>query len=165
VRLAERVLSFAMAAILFAAMLIIVVDVTGRYLFARPLTGADDLIGIIMALAVFTGLPIVTARGQHVKVDFGIKNTPSGFRRVLDVVFAVIGAGVLALISYQTLALAGSMADFGDTSPMLKIPLAPVATALAVLALVAAVAQVARLLGFGAGDVPASSSNLPEYPE
>lgn len=44
-------------------------DVIGRRVFGRPVFGAHDLTEHLMALLVFTGLPLVTLAAMHLKVD------------------------------------------------------------------------------------------------
>ena len=44
-------------------------DVIGRRLFGAPIYGAHDITEHLMALVVFTGLPIVTIGGAHLTID------------------------------------------------------------------------------------------------
>lgn len=45
------------------------VDVLGRRLFNTPVFGANDLTEHLMAIIIFSGLPVLTARRAHLSVD------------------------------------------------------------------------------------------------
>lgn len=64
-RLVETVLVFLMAAMVALTF----TDVIGRRLFGHPVFGAHDLTEHLMALLVFTGLPLLTLAAMHLKVD------------------------------------------------------------------------------------------------
>jgi TRAP-type C4-dicarboxylate transport system permease small subunit len=139
-----RVLDLLLALALVLVLAVTVTDVAGRYLFSRPLRGADDLNGLGMALVVFLALPAVTSRRAHIRVDVLQPLFPTAVRRLLDAAFALVGAGVLGVVAWRLWATASDMGAFGDATPMIGIPLAPVGYALAALALAGAAVQ-ARL--------------------
>ena len=45
------------------------IDVFGRYAIGRPLQGAFEVSELAMGALIFTSLPLVTMRGQHVTID------------------------------------------------------------------------------------------------
>lgn len=108
----------AMVALTFA-------DVIGRRLFGHPVFGAHDLTEHLMALLVFTGLPVLTLAAMHLKVDL--------FERVLmqprfawwirTTVF--LTAAVFALLAWTLFGKAMSAASFSEVSQGLNIPRAP----------------------------------------
>ncbi len=63
-----RTLQLFTAFILFALMVITVLDVVGRYVLNAPLVGAFELTKLSMGLLVFSALPLVTARERHIVV-------------------------------------------------------------------------------------------------
>ena len=81
-------------------------DVIGRRLFGHPVFGAHDLTEHLMALLVFTGLPLLTLAAMHLKVD------------LFDTV-------VFALMAWTLLGKAIDAATYSEVSQGLNIPRAP----------------------------------------
>lgn len=54
---------------LFALMIMTFSDVMLRSLFNAPIEAATELTRIFMAIAVFSVLPVISARGEHIAVD------------------------------------------------------------------------------------------------
>lgn len=142
----ERALGWVLAIVLTASMTVIVIDVVGRYLFLSPLKGADDINSILIGLMVFTGLPLVTAREDHIRVDLFTARMGASWRGALSRVFAVVGATVLAVMAWKLWTTAAIFADFNDRTPMLRVPVAPFAYVMAALAAVSAALQLALAL-------------------
>ena len=70
-------LSCAMAAI-------VTVSVTGRYLFARPIPGDYDIVGILCGCAIFSFLPYCQLKRGNVVADFFTQSAPPKIKAVLD---------------------------------------------------------------------------------
>nr|WP_255720680.1 TRAP transporter small permease [Acuticoccus kalidii] len=133
-----------------AMMLLTVVDVVGRYVFNSPVPGAFEATEVMLALSIFAGLPIVTARGDHVTVRLLVDRAPQRVRFVVDRVVELAVALLLAGAAYLLYERGMSLASYGDSTVLLRIPLAPVAFALmglsAAASLVAAVRFVLQCL-------------------
>ncbi len=142
----ERALGWILAIALTASMTVVVIDVVGRYLFLSPLKGADDLNSILIGIMVFAGLPLVTAREDHIRVDLLTALMPPPLRRGLHRIFALVGAGVLAVMAVKLWTTGAIFAGFNDRTPMLRLPIAPFAYAMAVLAAISAALQLALAL-------------------
>ncbi|MEM9224566.1 MAG: TRAP transporter small permease [Pseudomonadota bacterium] len=132
--------------LLVAMMLLTVVDVVGRYVFSAPVPGAFEATEVMLALAIFAGLPIVTGRGEHVSVRLVVDHLPPAVRRVFDTVCAFLVAVLLAGAAYLLYRRGVSLAAFGDATVLLGIPLAPVAFALMGLCAIASLVGLARLV-------------------
>jgi TRAP-type C4-dicarboxylate transport system permease small subunit len=65
-RHAEAILGVASSAILFAMMCLTFVDVVLRYVFNRPTASAFELTGLMLAVLIFAGLPLVSYADEHV---------------------------------------------------------------------------------------------------
>jgi TRAP-type C4-dicarboxylate transport system permease small subunit len=135
---ATFVLKTAIAAVLFAIMVLTGVDVVGRYLFARPVSGADELIAAGMALLIFGSLPIVALRHEHINIDTAVSLLKGWQRDLQRRLVDLIGATVLAYLAWRLLALAQKMSAVGERSSLLHIPHGALAYALAVMAGVSA---------------------------
>lgn len=137
----------AVAGILLLAMMgLTVTDVFRRYVLSDPIPGAFEATEVMLALAIFAGLPLVTARGGHVQVRLVLDALPERARFVMDRVADLCVAVLLAGSAWLLFDRAQSLARFGDATVLLRIPLAPVAYALAALAAGAAVAAGVRFV-------------------
>ncbi len=63
---------------------IVTVSVAGRYLFARPIPGDYDLVGILCGCAIFSFLPYCQLKGGNVFADFFTQAAPPRFKAALD---------------------------------------------------------------------------------
>ncbi|MEM8852205.1 MAG: TRAP transporter small permease [Pseudomonadota bacterium] len=150
-RIATFALSATAAVLLMAMMGLTVADVVGRYLFNSPVPGAFEATEIMLALAIFAGLPLVTARGEHIQVRLLLDQLPGAavwlLERLADTLVFLLLTGTAWLLYRR----GEDLAAFGDSTILLGIPLAPVAFALSALtglaALVAAVRAIRRLKG------------------
>ena len=73
---------------------IVTVSVAGRYLFARPVPGDYDLVGILCGCAIFAFLPSCQLKGGNVLADFFTQEAPPRVRAALDA-----GGNVLFLVA------------------------------------------------------------------
>lgn len=65
----RRAVEAVMALFLLAMVALTFADVIGRRLFDRPIYGSNDITEHLMALVVFSGLPLVTAAAAHLTID------------------------------------------------------------------------------------------------
>jgi TRAP-type C4-dicarboxylate transport system permease small subunit len=98
------------------------VDVLGRRLFNTPVFGANDLTEHLMAIIIFSGLPVLTARRAHLSVDLFdrwlMKESWSAWHKAVDLLIFM----VLALIAYQYFVSIEEAKLIDDVSPALGIP-------------------------------------------
>lgn len=115
---------FASLLLLFM-MLLTFVDVVGRYLFNTPVAGGFELTEVALATLIFAGLPLVTARDEHVTVDLFDRLIPAPVRHFRDAAIAALCAGLLFVLSYHVWQKAGDSMRYGDVTAILEIPLGP----------------------------------------
>jgi TRAP-type C4-dicarboxylate transport system permease small subunit len=135
----QRALGVTSAIVLFAMMLITAVDVAGRYLFNKPIAGGFELTEILLAALIYCGLPLVSARREHIVIDTFDPLFSRAVKRGLDMVAEVVCAVALAGVGYLIFVRAARVAEYGDTTSVLKLPLAPVVYLMGVMITVAAV--------------------------
>lgn len=83
----------------FVVMMIVVIDVIGRYALNMPIEWVYDLISrYLMALLFFFSLSWALAHGEHVRVLYFRQFIPRMMRRVLDSVGALLSAAVFAMV-------------------------------------------------------------------
>ena len=144
------------AVILLGLVALTCVDVVGRYLFSRPVTGATELVRICMAGIIFFSFPLMFLRNDHIIVDlFAI------FRR--GWVGWVTALAVLAVTIVVAVVLADRITGYavrawedGDTAEYIGIPRWPIVGFITISVYGAAVAAGLRALSFLAhpGAVP-----------
>ena len=129
------------AILLFVLMMITFVDVVGRNLLNRPLTGASELTEILLALVIFLMLPHVAHRKQHIVIDLIENVVKPRVLVALDALAAILGAVMFGLIAWRCWVLADKAVGYGDRTAALEIPVGPVMYGLAFLSGVVAIAS------------------------
>jgi tripartite ATP-independent transporter DctM subunit len=97
-------LSDAIAAILLAADLVVVcVSVLLRFLFNAPVEWSDDVARGLMVGSSFFGAASALARSENLGVAFFVDMLPSGTRRVVDCVGALLVTVVSGYVAYNAI--------------------------------------------------------------
>ncbi|MCG6115895.1 MAG: TRAP transporter small permease [Mesorhizobium sp.] len=128
------------AVTLFIIMMVMVADVTGRYLFNQPLRGAYEITEFLMCVMVFGALPLVSLWSRQVEASLLSDVAPRAtlILRWFGGVLSVLVFGYLAMLTWNygdQLARQNAQSLFGG------IPRAPFAYYMAILCLVTALAS------------------------
>jgi tripartite ATP-independent transporter DctM subunit len=110
---------------LVAMMVITTLDVIGRYVFNRPVPGANELAEFLQVTVVYCGVAYTALKKGHVAVDV-LFNRLS--RRVQDFLFSFtsfVGTVLFGLIAWQSVAQSLVFKAATRSSPVLEIPLWP----------------------------------------
>lgn len=110
---------------LIAMTLLTVTDVAGRYFFNAPLGGGYELSEMLMALTVFSALPLVARADAQLTVDLVTDRLTGRVRRVHRVVVLLISALALAFVAWRMGVQAVTLARTGAATGSLQLPLAP----------------------------------------
>jgi TRAP-type C4-dicarboxylate transport system permease small subunit len=139
------IMVIAMVALTFA-------DVIGRRIFGAPIYGANDITEHLMALIVFAGLPIVTARGLHLSVDLFCKFLDHPTMRWWKMMTEISVGVILAVVAWVFFNHAENAQTIREVSQALNVPRAPLYVYMAYSAALSSVlAFVAAIMGsFGA---------------
>lgn len=132
--LVRRLLGWMVAVVLGFMMVLTVVDVTGRFVFNRPIPGSFEVMEFCLAIVVFSALPLVTWDRRHITVSlFDSVFRGSGYRLQQGLVqlASLLGMGIVCWRMWdqgdrldQTQAITG----------YLEWPVAPIAYFMSVLA-------------------------------
>jgi TRAP-type C4-dicarboxylate transport system permease small subunit len=138
---------------LVAIMLVMVADVTGRYLFNRPIRGAYEVTEFLMCVMVFGALPLVSLWGRQVEASLLSDLAPrfTIYLRWLGGVLSVLVFGYLAMLTWNygdQLARQNAQSLFGG------IPRAPFAYYMSILCLLTALASAIAIVRRDAGPNP-----------
>lgn len=123
-----------------------IVDVVGRYFFARPLSGGKELTELLVMGVVFAGLPAITLDDGHVTADL-FTHRFGGRMKEIQLFFTRALSGVALLVGGWRLWVHGAqIASYNGTTLYLKIPLGPVAYAGAAICILSGLVVLAMAL-------------------
>jgi TRAP-type transport system small permease protein len=121
------------AVALFAIMALTLVDVSGRKLLSQSVPGSLEMTELLMVLVVFAGLPLVSLRGEHILFDSLDALMPAWLLRVQQALVDLFCAAALFGLAWLMWDKAGQMAQYGDVTAQLKLPLGPFVQIMSVL--------------------------------
>ena len=124
-RRVDAALGVAASAILFSMMALTFVDVVARYLFNRPLRGAFEVTELMLLVLIFAGLPLVSHADEHVTMDFIDHMLGARARQALVRLVHTLCAAIMFFLLWQVWLKAGTLAGYGDTTDVMRIPVAP----------------------------------------
>jgi TRAP-type C4-dicarboxylate transport system permease small subunit len=142
----DRLLGAAAALVLFCMMALTTADVVSRYFLNWPLRGAFEITELLLLTLIFAGLPLASRAGEHVTLDFVDHLLgPTGrslLRRAIDLLCGVI---VLAL-AWRVWVKAGKIAGYGDTTDVLRVPVAPFVYFMTIMVAITGVVHLAKAM-------------------
>jgi len=115
-------------------------DVIGRRLFNTPVFGAHDITEHLMAVIVFSGLPLLTANRAHLSIDLFDRWLLQPQWRIWHYFVNGLIAAVLGLIAYEFAVSVQEANDMREVSQALGIPRAWMYAYLAITSGLAALA-------------------------
>ena len=107
---------------LFFLMCLTCVDVVARYGFNRPVTGSTELTEIAVAVVVFSCLPVVTWRNEHIVVDLFDRFFSPRWHTARLIVIHLVCVAALGFLGQRVAVLAARALDHGELSEYLAIP-------------------------------------------
>ncbi len=115
-------LKFLAGSTLFALMLTTCIDVIGRYVFNRPLTGSTELTEMAVGIIVFSVFPIICWREEHVVVDIFDRFVSPKVGFVRTILINICSAVGLIFVGYRIIVLGNRSLGYGEVSEYLAIP-------------------------------------------
>ncbi|WP_419907012.1 TRAP transporter small permease [Hoeflea sp.] len=110
-------------AALFILMAMTFADVILRSAFNAPIEAATELTRMLMAIVVFSVLPVLSVRGGHIVVDLLDPFYRSALvERIRDAAISLICGAMLVLPAERVLVLAERARSYGDLTEYLNIP-------------------------------------------
>ena len=111
---------------LIVLMLLIFVDVIGRYFFNSPMTFSVELVELMMGLLVCFGLATTALHGGHVSVDLVGGMAPAVVNWIFARLAALAGVIFLAIMAWKLWERAAVAQADGLVTPILFLPVYPV---------------------------------------
>lgn len=125
---------------LFGLMVMTFFDVVLRSTINAPIEAAPELTRIAIAIVVFSAMPILSGKGQHIAVDL----TDGLFHRFHLNRFrdgaVALGCGIMLLWpAERVVVLAERARSYGDQTEYLQLPTYPIAWFIAVMTFITAI--------------------------
>ncbi|MBA7688500.1 Ectoine/5-hydroxyectoine TRAP transporter small permease protein UehB [subsurface metagenome] len=98
-RACRAILWIVWVAIIFM-ILLVVVDVFGRYVFNSPLPATVEMSELIMPIAIYPALAYALATRQHVRVSMVTDRLPPRVRSVFEILIYIIGLAFCVLLTH-----------------------------------------------------------------
>ncbi len=146
VRLLDRSLMVLSGVLCLALVSLTFVDVMGRNVFNAPLQGAFEITQMIMAALIFTAMPSVCIRSEHVAIDFVDRILTGRMVKVLTRFAALLTIVCMAVLAWRLFLMGRTFAADGHITSYLLFPVAPIAFYISATAALAAVMTLVQLL-------------------
>ena len=143
-RRAARAPTLLAVAALFAMMLLTFFDVVLRSTINTPIEAATELTRLLMAIVVFSALPVVSGRAGHISVDVLDWAFSRAAARWRDVVINLFTGAMLWWPAERVTVLAERARSYGDVTEYLGIPQFYIGWFIAVLTFVTAIVLILR---------------------
>lgn len=124
-KLLESVCALLCGTALFAIMALTFFDVGGRKLFSQSIPGSLELTELLMVVVIFSALPLVSSRGEHVVFDTLDAAMPPWLQRAQQSLIHLLCAALMLGLAYLMWHTGGQFAQNGETTAQLQIAKAP----------------------------------------
>ena len=136
---AGRILEAIGGAMILAMMTITALDVAGRYFLNHPIGGAFEITEVLMGLVIFAGMPLATARREHIAIDLFDTALSWRSRCWQAAIGDAICAAISAVLAWRIWTRGQSLLAVGETTMQLGLPRGAVALAMGALMAAAAI--------------------------
>ncbi len=138
-----RILEAIGGAKILAMMEVTAIDVAARYFLGRPIGGAFEVTEILMGLVIFAGMPLATARREHIAIDLFDTALSWRARCWQAAIGDAICAAIAAILAWRIWTRGQSLLAVGETTMQLGLPRGAVALTMGALMAAAALVFVA----------------------
>jgi len=128
-----RAFAAATGALILFMMAITSIDVVLRYFFNAPLRGAFEMTEIGMALVIFAGMSLATARREHITVNLFESRLSPRVRRWQRIGGDLVCAAATAVLAWRIVVRGTSLLDSHETTLVLGVQRGTVAYAMGAL--------------------------------
>ena len=111
--------------VLGVMMLLMVTDITLRYLLNKPIMGSYEIVEILMMILVVVGFAQTQMKDGHIRVTLFIDHMPARVKTLVDALGLVVAAVAILLVAYAGVLQAKITTAQLLTTTVLLIPLYP----------------------------------------
>jgi TRAP-type C4-dicarboxylate transport system permease small subunit len=116
--------------VLATLMTVIIVDVTGRYLFNWPLYGSLDMTTVLLVLSVACAIGYGARTGAHVTADMVTTLVGPKFELYSGILIKIFAAAMVAIWAYRLWVTGTVSGRLEESTQLLNIPFEPIYKAL-----------------------------------
>ena len=138
VRLLDQTLGIVLAVLVFAMMVLTFFDVVGRQGFNAPVPAAFELTELMMGFTVYLGLPVVSARREHLTIGLLGYLFTGNVRRVQSLVINFLLGVICVLWGREVWIQGNALVAQNELLMFLQVRIAPFVYAMSLLTFVAA---------------------------
>ena len=131
---------------LFAIITLTFFDVGARKLLSNSITGSLELTELLMVLVIFSALPLVSRRGEHVVFDSLDRVWPTWFRKLQNAAVHLLCAATMLGLAYLMWRLGLDISAQHETTAQLKIDKAPFIQVMALMCALTGVLHLGLML-------------------
>ena len=102
---------------------IMLMEVIARYLFNAPIIWSGEAVSYLLIIVLLLGIPECTRQNGHIRMDVLTWLMPQWANRAVEVLYALIGIIVFALIAKKTGGEIGYLRSIPKTSEFLRLPI------------------------------------------
>lgn len=113
------------ACILMVMMLLVVTDVSLRFLFNRPVEGSFELVEFMVAVVVCMAMAFCGVRKGHTTVEFLVSRFSERTQAIIDGLNSLISAAFFFFICRGSVGQANVLKESESITTVLEIPLYP----------------------------------------
>jgi TRAP-type C4-dicarboxylate transport system permease small subunit len=146
---------------LIVSILIVCIDVGGRYLLNSPLKGGYEILTLVLIIMVGAAILYTTLHRGHVGVDLLVVTLPRRMRIVVGMVGSVLGFLSWGILAYYTFLRSAQAFAIDERTPsLLRLPVAPFYLVLAITTFLCSLAYLMEV--FHPVDPAEESGGIPE---
>ena len=145
-KLLETVCGILSALALFAIMALTFFDVGGRKLLGNSIPGSLELTELLMVVVIFSAIPLVSHRGEHVTFDSLDAYLPQWVQVAQRVVVHLLCAAAMMALAALMWRTGSQFLESGETTAQLKLLKAPFIYGMAVLCGITALVHLAQIV-------------------
>lgn len=110
---------------MFVLSILIVTDVSLRYIFNSPITGAQDISILALILIVAAAIPYAARSGMHVFVEILESALGRLGCRITSLLARVLGCGMITALTWKLILGAQEAEEFAESTPVLELSYGP----------------------------------------
>jgi TRAP-type C4-dicarboxylate transport system permease small subunit len=154
-KVTRTVALYAGGIVLATLMTVIIVDVTGRYLFNSPLDGALDMTTVLLVLSVACAISYGARTGAHVTADMVTTLVGPTFELYSGILIKILATAMVSIWSYRLWVTGSVSGRLEESTQLLNIPFEPIYKALSLgVGLYAVVLAIETITLIRTGRVP-----------
>lgn len=108
--------------VLAACMSLVAINVFLRIFFRKPILGTYEWVEILTAVTLAFGLAYCAYVKGHIAIDVVTRKLGAFVQRIFSIVFGVVSAVFMGIISYSMFVHGTKLLQSGEVSPTTKIP-------------------------------------------